>query len=258
MRILSADEPYQPPPRPKTRWFGYSTLVFLALCGFGYYKYQDYVAHPPPPPPRSRVELRDVPTSANPFSAFKQAKAIIKDAGDKHKAAYSTVDAMLDGTGTSSQMTPWTPSRLNLVETGPRTGAAPLFTQVPPTDTTAAPSASLTAPKGTPPAVTPSAQQASRQAALPDTPLESMAGQELFSPAGSPPVKQAFLYWAQTVKISGVRTGQPLRVLIDSTTYKTGEVVQTKLGIVFDGYDEATHVLRFRDARGAVICYRHD
>ena len=251
-RIFSKDAPYEPPPRPKTRWFGFSTVVLLVIAAAAYYKYQDYLDNPPPPPPKPAVELKEVPASANPLTALKQAKAVIKDAGDKHKAAYNTVGAMLDGTDPArpTQGTTASAAPVAAPVPAPETAEAPATPTTRPAHPASAPATTAAAPPRVPPLP-------SRPPLLRDKPLDSMAGQELYAPAGSQPIPSVFLHWAQDVKITGMHTSPPQRVIIGNVSYKVGDKVQNQLGVVFDGYDEATHVLRFQNGQGAIICIRH-
>lgn len=76
-------------------------------------------------------------------------------------------------------------------------------------------------------------------------------------PAGPPPASATFKAWVQNAKVSGVRAGANPRVFIERTAYAQGDLVNPQLGIVFDGYDAETRLLRFKDASGAVVERRH-
>jgi cytoskeletal protein RodZ len=76
-------------------------------------------------------------------------------------------------------------------------------------------------------------------------------------PAGTPPASATFKAWVQNAKVSGVRAGANPRVFIERTAYAQGDLVNPQLGIVFDGYDAETRLLRFKDASGAVVERRH-
>lgn len=63
----------------------------------------------------------------------------------------------------------------------------------------------------------------------------------------------AFKAWVDGVKISGVRIGRSPRVLIGARAYDLGDTVDEALGITFDGYDDTTHLVRFRDRTGRIL-----
>lgn len=151
---------------------------------------------------------------ASPFTALKQAKATIKDAGAKHKAAYDTVEAMLDDP----------------------TGAAQV-----PTDQVGA------APKPAAPAapvvhtITPGVK-----------PLDAKGAPITVNPEKPAPGAQ-FMQWAKTVRIGGMRPGATPRALIGGAAYAAGDLVDFRRGVVFLGFDEETRSLRFGDASGAEL-----
>ena len=68
-----------------------------------------------------------------------------------------------------------------------------------------------------------------------------------------PPASAAFKAWVDTLKVGGVRAGATTRVFIGGTAYATGEVVNSRLGIIFDSYDAETRHLVFRDKTGAKV-----
>lgn len=218
--LKNAAAPYRPPPPRKVQWFGFSTLLFCACCVVGYLKFKEYQLKPPAPPAEPAPALKEVPASANPITAFKQAKAIIKDAGEKHKAAFDTVEAMLDNP------------------------AAPVKAAV-----QAAPASPVVAVEQASPAKEP-------EKPLSDLVLRSFDERVLLSPAGSKEPAKAFVHWAQSVKIGGLRGGAVPRVLIGQTAYKPGDLVQAQLGIVFQGFNDQSRELRFGDKDGAVIIIR--
>lgn len=76
-------------------------------------------------------------------------------------------------------------------------------------------------------------------------------------PAGAPLANPAFRAWVQNVRISGVRAGTSPRVFIERTAYAQGDLVNPQLGVVFDGYNPETRLLRFKDASGAIVERRH-
>ncbi len=70
-------------------------------------------------------------------------------------------------------------------------------------------------------------------------------------PIAHPP--GSFEAWVASVKISGVRGGSSPRILIGGRSYNVNDVVNEELGIVFDRYDAATHLIRFRDGEGRTL-----
>lgn len=62
-----------------------------------------------------------------------------------------------------------------------------------------------------------------------------------------------FSSWVANAQISGVFQGQPARVLINGRTVRAGEIVEPRLGIVFQAVDAKQKLLRFRDRSGATV-----
>ncbi|MBI2513584.1 MAG: hypothetical protein HYV96_16585 [Opitutae bacterium] len=213
------------------RWLSWSTLILLAGCVAGYFQYQrmqEAKASTPALAPAvsgaaTATEEKPAGTpatssAATPFTALKQAKATIKDAGEKHKAAYELVEKMLDDPNAA-------------VDATAKPAAASIVVQTP----EPAPDASAK-PK--------------RDAV---TALLGTDG-EFFVPADSPKPTLRFARWVRAVKIGGARLSDNPRVLVGATAFTFGDIVETNLGIVLDGYNAARRALRFREtATGAVI-----
>lgn len=206
------------------QWFGWSTVILLVVAGVSYYLYQNQKQRGPGPGRQSvsRADSKETPAVATPFTALKQAQAIIQDAGAKHKAAYDTVEAMLDNPSTVIKESP--------AVVTPRTTA----TGVEPAD----------------------AQPKAAPVSVQVTSWDSQDERILSTPAGLPAPVPGFVKWAQTVRIAAVRAGQNPRLLIGHTAYALGEEIDSSLGIVFSGYEASTRELRFTDRAGAVILMR--
>lgn len=166
---------------------------------------------------------------ASPFTALKQAKATIKDAGERHKAAYDTVDAMLDD---------------------PTGGAADAIDNH---DAKVKQEAADAAAKA-------AAAKAARSALLTGLPpgarLVDVKGAPIEIDAAKPPPSANFIIWARTVRIGGMRSGPVPRVLIGASSFAVGDMVESRSGIVFSGYDEATRLLYFTERDGGTIGLR--
>lgn len=217
---------FNPEKPPKVRWLSWSTLLLLAGCVAGYFQYQRMQQT------RAEVPTVSAPTSvapepptagasagsslATPFTALKQAKATIKDAGEKHKASYELVEKMLDDPNA-------------VVDAAPKPAAAPVV--VAPTEPE---------PSGRP----------KRDAV---TALLGTDG-EFFVPAGSPKPSLAFARWVRSVKIGGARLTDRPRVLVGAGAFTFGDVVELNLGIVLEGYNSERRALQFKEtSTGAVI-----
>lgn len=59
------------------------------------------------------------------------------------------------------------------------------------------------------------------------------------------------------LKVSGIRMGPPPRLFIEGLTYKPGDVIDQRLGIVFVGVNVSTKELVFKDRTGAVVRRRY-
>jgi len=73
------------------------------------------------------------------------------------------------------------------------------------------------------------------------------------APLPPPPPTVAFRAWVENLRISGVRAGSSPRAFIDGTAYEAGEVVNPRLGIIFESYNAETRKLVFRDGSGATV-----
>ncbi|HLP25757.1 MAG TPA: hypothetical protein VK477_08770, partial [Acidobacteriota bacterium] len=77
---------------------------------------------------------------------------------------------------------------------------------------------------------------------------------EFFVPAGSPKPSLGFVRWVRSVKIGGARLSDRPRVLVGASAFTLGDVVETNLGIVLEGYNAERRALQFRESStGAVI-----
>lgn len=214
------------PKRPQVRWWTGSTVILLVGCLAGIVQYQRIqrakLEVPPPPAaaPRAAEDKAGAAAAsstsvATPFTALKQAKETIKDAGEKHKAAYDLVEKMLDDPNAA-------------VDGAPKPVIAPSVTPTPEPEVTNKPKRDAVAV------------------------LLGSDG-EFVVPAGSPKPSLGFARWLKAAKIGGTRlTGQP-RVLIGASAYTFGDVVELNLGVVLEGYNAETRALRFKEPSGAVI-----
>lgn len=213
------------PERPvAARWLSWSTLLFVLVCAGGYWKYRQMQTESTSVPASAVVVAGNEaakPASssgvATPFTALKQAQATIKDAGAKHKAAYDLVDKMLDD-----------PAKAVEAPAKPKAVA----------EVVAAPVASES-----------TATKSTRDFAA----VQLGSDGEFVVPEGTPRPSVNFVRWIKAVKIGGVRLTERPRVLIGANAYTFGDVVDLNLGIVLDGYNTETRMLRFKEPSGAVI-----
>jgi hypothetical protein len=63
----------------------------------------------------------------------------------------------------------------------------------------------------------------------------------------------AFQTWVHDLKINGVRAGATPRIVVARKLYTVGEIMNVELGITFEGYDAARHILRFKDKTGFIL-----
>jgi len=216
---------FNPEKPEKVRWLSWSTLLLVAGCVAGYYQYQrmqraEAEAPPPAAAPATDEKAGAAPPKmasfATPFTALKQARATIKDAGEKHKAAYELVEKMLDDPNAA-------------IDAAPKPAVAPV--------------------------VVPAAEPESGGKARRDA-VEAVLGTdgEFLVPAGSPKPSLRFAHWVRTVRIGGARLNDHPRVLVGAAAYTFGDVVELNLGIVLEGYNAERRALRFKEtATGALI-----
>lgn len=66
----------------------------------------------------------------------------------------------------------------------------------------------------------------------------------------------AFRAWVANARINGVFQGDPPRALINGRTFRSGQIVDPSLGIVFDGLQADGKSIVFRDGTGATVTRR--
>jgi hypothetical protein len=108
-------------------------------------------------------------------------------------------------------------------------------------------------PSANPPSVNPN----ETAAAAPQTPVSSPATTPPMAAAPTAPrvvaPSSAFVAWVKNLKITGVRTGAAPRILVERATFAVGEIMNSELGVTFDGYDASRRMLRFKDKTGAIV-----
>lgn len=68
-----------------------------------------------------------------------------------------------------------------------------------------------------------------------------------------PKASVAFIQYAEALKVSSVVQGSPAKVMIAGKLYRSGEIIDEKLGVTFAGVDAAKTALILRDFRGAEV-----
>ena len=63
----------------------------------------------------------------------------------------------------------------------------------------------------------------------------------------------AFRAWVENLRISGLRGGASPRIFVGGTAYQQGDLINPQLGITFEGYDDDTRLITFRDKTGAKV-----
>ena len=64
-------------------------------------------------------------------------------------------------------------------------------------------------------------------------------------------------FFIDKLKVGGIRFGPPPRLFIEGLTYKPGDVVDQRLGIIFVGLDVTRREIVFKDGTGTVIRRRY-
>lgn len=67
----------------------------------------------------------------------------------------------------------------------------------------------------------------------------------------------AFRSFVANAKVSGVFQGSPSRAFVNGRLARKGEVVDSGLGIVFDGLDAERKLLIFKDKSGATVSRKY-
>lgn len=80
-------------------------------------------------------------------------------------------------------------------------------------------------------------------------------------PSAPPPTLSGrsarFHLFVDKLKIGGIRFGPPPRLFIEGLTYKPGDVVDQRLGIIFVGLDVTRKEIVFKDGTGAMVRRRY-
>lgn len=216
---------FNAPKRERVRWLSWSTLLLVAGCAAGYFQYQRMQraaeATPPaviiaPAAEQNATGAQQPSSFATPFTALKQAKETIKDAGEKHRASYELVEKMLDDPNAA-------------VDVAPKPATPPIAVV----------------------ASTPEPAAPAKRDAV--TALLGSDG-EFFVPPSSPKPSLVFARWVRRVKIGGARLSDRPRVLVGAGAFTFGDVVEFNLGIVLEGYNAERRALQFKEtSTGAVI-----
>jgi len=67
------------------------------------------------------------------------------------------------------------------------------------------------------------------------------------------PPSVAFIIWVDRARISGLRTGETSKIIVNGLTVQPEQILDHSLGIVVESVDPATSIVRFRDRNGAII-----
>ena len=73
------------------------------------------------------------------------------------------------------------------------------------------------------------------------------------APIIPPPASVAFRAWAENLTVSAARGGASPRIFVGGTAYQTGDLINPQLGITFEGYNDETRTVIFRDKTGATV-----
>jgi len=254
---------FNPEKVARTPFFSASLIILILACGGGYYQYQKQEREKREAALRPKAPKKEFDGKvfgvATPFTALKQAKDTIKDAGARHKAAYDTVAVMLDDT-TGAAVPP---------EFDPTKAGIPGMPGMPGMPKQGDPKKGGDGKKGA------DGKKGVDGAAAGDAAMPMGGGklhhaatfvviEQLADTRGNPiefeqekgQPSRTFMVWAATVRIAGLRIGDVPRVMIGQAGFAPGDVVDRQLGIEFVGYEAETQRLRFRDGSGAEVLLR--
>jgi hypothetical protein len=82
------------------------------------------------------------------------------------------------------------------------------------------------------------------------------APKSAMSPAISGRNSRVYIF-IEKLKVGGIRMGPPPRLFIEGLTYKPGDVIDQRLGIIFVGVNVSTRELVFKDRTGIVVRRRY-
>lgn len=221
------DEPVEAP-APARRWPAWlsgSTVALVLACGVGFFQFQrmqqakaDAAALPEPGPAGLASPVEGQTSAlASPFRAMKEGKRTRPpEIQIQRAAAFDTVESFT------------VEPKAAIV-----TGSEPTFRPA-----------------------TPMVRAVDAQVFVPGALLLDAKGNEIdvVKEFGEP--TRAFLVWARSVRIAGVRAGASPRLLLGSESYAPGAIVDPALGVVFEGYDAEKQTLRFSEPSGAELMLR--
>lgn len=115
----------------------------------------------------------------------------------------------------------------------------------------------VTAPESTP-AINPNVAPGPSASTRVPPALAPADARSALRPAPTATARSArYHFFIDKLKVGGIRFGPPPRLFIEGLTYKPGDVVDQRLGIIFVGLDVTRKEIVFKDGTGTVIRRRY-
>jgi hypothetical protein len=212
-------------------------VAVVTLGAAGFFAWRTFLAEPPPPPPAAKPK-----TSAPVAGTTKPATPAAKPATNPNIAPTPSE--------TLNQIA-HTPKKAidkaqQAIEARRASGQSRIDAAALGEDTPDKPAAPGTAPAA-------KASGATKASAVTTIAPGLSATTEVEAAAEATP---AFRSWVANVKVSSVFQSTPPRAFINGRLARAGDVVDSSLGIIFDGVDSEKHQLIFKDKSGATVA-RH-
>lgn len=207
---------------------GVAAAVVLALAAGGYFLFQKFIAPPPPPPVVAKPKPAGTPATPSAQVATKPATpapapAPLTASDTLNAVAHAPVNAINKAH-----------DAVNAVRAGEqaRVDAATVAEEAP--DRKAA--------------------AKSVQTSSPIAPGISATNANVEAVSEATP---AFRSFVATAKITGVFQGEPARVYLNGRLARAGDIVDSALGITFEGIDSEKKLILFKDKSGATVTRRY-
>lgn len=255
---MTVEEPVQEEPVPakpehrrafKLGVAGAGLAALLVLGAGGYFVWTKFISPPPPPPPPP-VAAKPKPASPAPApkapvtsSLATKPAAPLTPSDTANALAHAPVNAINKAQDAVNARRTSEQSRIDAMDSGPGAPDKPAVNA--PTPAAGAKAAKSAGPAATKPAATASATL---------SPGISATSSDVDAVAEATPAFRAFV---ANAKITGVIGGAPAKIILNGRLARSGDLVDSALGVTFDSIDAERKLLVFKEKSGAIVTRKY-
>jgi hypothetical protein len=254
---MTVEEPAQEEPVPakpehrrafKLGVAGAGLAALLVLGAGGYFVWTKFISPPPPPPPPpvaakpKPASPAAAPTAPVTSSLATKPAAALPPSDTANALAHAPVNAINKAQDAVNARRASEQSRIDAMASGQGTPDKPAVNAPPAAGAKAAKSAG---PAATKPAATASATL---------SPGISATSSDVDAVAEATPAFRAFV---ANAKITGVIGGAPAKIILNGRLARSGDLVDSALGVTFDSIDAERKLLVFKEKSGAIVTRKY-